>query len=158
MTAMSENGAPAPRQEAPVATAPGFDPGAPRPGELVALRAVFGQDEANHGTQRYRVDNDGLVRVAREAVAFLIGNGGFVVAASAAAAQKSPAATVKLHHGDATGCSYGGCEYPADELGDVLVPAEAVRDLLAHGFVAPLDPLGMARSCGAAQPALCMRG
>ena len=158
MTAVSESGAPAPRQKAPVATAPGFDPGASCPGELVALRAAFGQDEANHGTQRYRVDNDGLVRVPRDAVGFLIGNGGFVVAAALATAQRKPAAMVKLHHADAAGCSYGGREYPADTLGDVLVPAEAVGDLLVHGFVAPLDPLGTARSYDTAQPAPCMKG
>ncbi|MBV9553854.1 MAG: hypothetical protein JO032_13815, partial [Alphaproteobacteria bacterium] len=44
--------------------------------ELVALRAAFGQDEATHGARRYRVDNDGIVLVPREAVAPLIHTGG----------------------------------------------------------------------------------
>ena len=46
---------------------------------------------------------------------------------------------VRLHHDAARGCSYGGREYPGDENGDVLVPAEAVSDLLAHGFVPTLQ-------------------
>lgn len=37
---------------------------------LIALRAVFGQDEANHGTRRYRIDAAGLVHVPPEAVFF----------------------------------------------------------------------------------------
>ena len=145
--------APVMRREVRIASAPGSDPGASRLLELIALRAVFGQDEANHGTTRYRVDNDGLVRVPREAVSFLTGKGGFAVAKTTAATvlaseEASPLLTaaaraekadmVKLRHEDAAGCSYRGCEYSADENGDVLVPAEAVRDLLAHGFVPAL--------------------
>ena len=47
--------------------------------DLIALRAVFGQDEANHGTRRYRVDGDGLVHVPAEAAFFLVDKGGFAV-------------------------------------------------------------------------------
>jgi hypothetical protein len=79
MTAVSGNCAPVPHQEALLAAAPGFDPGASRRGEFITLRAVFGQDEANHGTQRYRVDNDGLLRVPREVAEHLLHNGGYVV-------------------------------------------------------------------------------
>jgi hypothetical protein len=111
-------------------------PLAPEP-ELVALRAVFGQDEANHGTARYRVDNDGLVRVPREAVAFLTGTGGFVVTKTAVFSV--PVGMLKLHHDEAAGCSYAGCGYSGDENGDVLVPAAAVRELVAHGFK-PVPP------------------
>jgi hypothetical protein len=49
------------------------------------------------------------------------------------------AGLLKLHHGDATGCSYRGRQYRRDENGDVLVPAEASFELLAHGF-APVVP------------------
>lgn len=110
--------------------------------ELIALRAVFGQDEANHGTTRYRVDGAGLVQVPPEAVGFLISKGGFVLAktmgATATKAQPTdadPSRLVRLHHDDAAGCSYAGCNYPSDQNGDVLVPAEAVTDLTGHGFV-----------------------
>ena len=110
--------------------------------ELIALRAAFGQDEANHGTVRYRVDGDGLVRVPRQAVSFLIGNGGFalVKTTGAAIAKAQPpnadsTPVVRLHHDDAGGCSYAGSEYPSDERGDVLVPADAAAELAAHGFV-----------------------
>lgn len=114
--------------------------------ELIALRAAFGQDEANHGTMRYRVDGDGLVRVPREAVSFLIGNGGFTLANTTAAAivgvqppNADPTHLVRLHHDDAGGCSYAGSEYPSDERGDVLVPPEAAAELAAHGFVPVLE-------------------
>jgi hypothetical protein len=56
----------------------------------MALRAVFGQDEANHGTARYRVDSERLVHVPPEVAAFLVSKGGFALAnASAAVAANS---------------------------------------------------------------------
>src|SRR5487761_1794369 len=110
--------------------------------ELIALRAVFGQDEVNHGTMRYRVDGDGLVRVPREAVSFLISNGGFALANTTDAAivevqptNADPTPLVRLHHDDAGRCSYAGSEYSSDDRGDVLVPPEAAAELAVHGFV-----------------------
>ena len=50
----------------------------------IALRAVFGQDEANHGTRRYRVGADGIVRVPPEVAVHLLKNAGFVVASEPA--------------------------------------------------------------------------
>jgi hypothetical protein len=41
-------------------------------GDLIELIAPYGTDEANHGTERYRVDNNGLIRVPREAAFHLI--------------------------------------------------------------------------------------
>jgi hypothetical protein len=46
----------------------------------IALRAVFGQDEANHGMRRYRVGPDGIVWVPPEVAVHLLKNGGFVAA------------------------------------------------------------------------------
>ncbi|MBV8735922.1 MAG: hypothetical protein JO007_01435 [Alphaproteobacteria bacterium] len=46
---------------------------------LIALRAVFGQDEVSHGTVRYRVDADGLVLVPPEVARCLVNNAGFEV-------------------------------------------------------------------------------
>lgn len=109
--------------------------------ELIALRAVFGQDEANHGTARYRVDAEGLVRVPPEAVDFLISKGGFALpkTSGAAAAQTrfgdaEAGGLVRLHHGDCAGCSYAGRQYQSDANGNVLVPAQAAAELMAHGF------------------------
>lgn len=48
--------------------------------DFLDLVAPGGCDEANHGTERYRVDNDGRVRVPREAAEWLIRKGGFKVA------------------------------------------------------------------------------
>jgi hypothetical protein len=102
---------------------------------------MFGQDEANHGTERYRVGDDGLVRVPAEAAVFLTNKGGFVVAQPIAegpvlgASQgEREGGMLKLHHGDASGCSFAGREYPSDARGDVLVPAEAAAELMSHGF------------------------
>jgi hypothetical protein len=50
--------------------------------DLIELVAPGGCDEANHGTARYRVDNDGRVRVPREAAFWLIRKAGFAVAPS----------------------------------------------------------------------------
>src|SRR6266568_989105 len=42
---------------------------------------------------------------------------------------------MKLFHRDATGCSAGGKSFPKGEDGSFEVPAEAVAELQAHGFV-----------------------
>jgi hypothetical protein len=98
---------------------------------------MFGQDEASHGTMRYPVDADGLTRVPPEAVAFLIGKGGFAVPKNSEGLVS--AGMVRLHHEDATGCCYDGRRYRGDANGEVRVPAEAVLELQAHGFV-PVPP------------------
>jgi hypothetical protein len=113
--------------------APGFSPGVSVTRDLIPLRAAFGQDEANHDTARYSVDSGGMVWVPLEAVAPLAAVGGFVLPKSDPAA--ASAGTLKLHHNDAAGCSYHGRQYFGDANGDVLVPAEAASELLAHGFV-----------------------
>jgi hypothetical protein len=123
--------------EALAAAAPGSVPGVLFRRELMLLRAVFGQDEANHGTVRYPVDADGLIRVPLEAVGPLIVKGGFAVPKTAD--DVVSAGMLRLHHDGAAGCCYGGRRYPGDENGDVLVPAEAASELLAHGFVPVLQ-------------------
>jgi hypothetical protein len=50
--------------------------------DLIELVAPGGCDEANHGTERYRVDNNGRIRVPREAAFWLIRSGGFRVASN----------------------------------------------------------------------------
>ncbi|HXC12695.1 MAG TPA: hypothetical protein VNV39_07615 [Stellaceae bacterium] len=109
--------------------------------DLIALRAMFGQDEANHGTVRYRVGLDGLVLVPPEVAVSLVNNGGFAVVKPIAMGPSKPRpgdlpcnALVRLHHDTAGACSYDGSQYRADKNGDFLVPAEAVADLTAHGF------------------------
>ena len=127
----------APPTEVSTAAAPGFAPGVSVGENLTLLRAAFAQDEANHGTFRYPIDADGLVRVPLEAVGPLIWNGGFAVPKTAG--HMFSLGFVKLHHSDASGCSYSGEGYSSDEKGDVLVPAEAAFELLAHGFVPVLQ-------------------
>ena len=117
----------------PLATvAPGFSPGVSAGQDLVLLRAAFGQDEANHGTDRYSVDDEGWVRVPLKAVGPLVSVGGFVLAETRVSTIS--AGVLKLHHNNATGCSYAGRRYLRDANGDVLVPAEATSELSAHGF------------------------
>lgn len=111
--------------------------------ELIALRAVFGQDEANYGTRRYRVGNGGVLSVPREFAVILLKNGGFALAAGATAAigpanaaKPPPGALVTLRHDSAQACSFGGKQYQAGQNGEFLVPAAAVMELVSHGFVA----------------------
>jgi hypothetical protein len=125
-----------------VAAAPGSTPGVAPATELIPLRAAFGQDEANHGTAQYPVDADGIVRVPREAVEPLTSKGGF--AAQATSADLISVGMVTVHHENAAGCSYLGRQYPGDKNGDVRVPAEAVSELIAHGFVSVLPGTGLA--------------
>jgi hypothetical protein len=119
--------------KASAVAAPGWSPGVSLGGDLIQLRAVFGQDEANYGAARYSVDNDGLIQVPLEAVGPLTTIGGFVLAKTGDNAIS--AGTLTLHHDDAAGCSYAGRQYLGDSNGDVLVPAEAASELFAHGFV-----------------------
>src|SRR5262249_45997658 len=81
---MKTPGSSAPSEKAPAAATPGILPGVPGRLGMIALRAGFGQDEANHGTARFRVDNDGVVWVPQEAVAHLTSRGGFAVARTVA--------------------------------------------------------------------------
>ena len=119
--------------DAPVTPTPGSIPGVPLTEGPIPLRAVFGQDEANHGTARYLVDGEGLIQVPLEAVVPLTTTGGFVFATI----NDAPVSVgvLKLRHEDAVGCSYAGHQYLGDSKGDVLVSAEAASELLAHGFV-----------------------
>ena len=120
---------------------------------LIALRAEFGQDEANHGTERYRVGDDRVVLVPRTVAIYLVNNAGFCAAsrpdpeqAKSIALELQPPFLVRVQHPTATVCNYGGCEYRADEKGEFLVPARAVADLTGHGFI-PLAPAdGLAES------------
>jgi hypothetical protein len=60
---------------------------------VIALRAMFGQDEANHGTTRYRVGPDGILFVPPLVAEHLLRRGGFaVVAASPASGGCRPVA------------------------------------------------------------------
>ncbi len=130
--------------KASVVAAPGSSPGVSPGGDLIPLRADFGQDEANYGAARYSLDDDGLIHVPLEAVGPLVTIGGFVVAKTGGNAISSGA--LPLHHDNATGCSYAGRQYHGDSNGDVLVPAEAASDLLAHGFVPVLRETMVASS------------
>ncbi len=119
--------------------------------ELIALRAAFGQDEANHGIRRYRVGGDGLVHVPAEAAFFLVSRGGFAVAKTTVAqvpegslraalpdgvrTAADPSSRVRLHDDSTGGCSHYGCKHRDDQNSDVLVPAEAAGNLLVHGFL-----------------------
>lgn len=110
---------------------------------MIALRAMFGQDEVNHGTTRYCVGADRLVIVPWDAAEPLLKRGGFARVAvspppcgAVLPAPASPSsALVALCHKSALGCSFGGKQYCADEGGVVWVPVEAVVELVGHGCV-----------------------
>jgi hypothetical protein len=138
----------APSLKASVVPAPGSNPGVSLGGDLIPLRAAFSQDEANHGSVRYLVDNDRLIQVPLEAVGPLTTIGGFVMAKTDG--NMISAGVLTLHHDDAAGCCYAGRQFLSDSNGDVRVPAEAASELLAHGFVPVFEEtmlaLGRAKS------------
>jgi hypothetical protein len=130
--------------KASVVAPPGSNPGVSLGGDLIPLRAAFGQDEANYGAARYPVDSDGLIQVPLETVGPLTTIGGFVLATKCDNAISVGVLT--LHHDDAAGCSYAGRQYLGDSNGDVLVPAEAVSELSGHGFVPVFEETMVASS------------
>ena len=135
---------------APLTAAPGSSPGVLPSERLTALRAAFGQDEANHGTTRYSVGNDGMVRVPLEAVPFLIGAGGFAM--PEASDRRGSAGPIKMQHPERVGCSYRGHQYLSDKNGNVGVPVEAAPELLAHGFTPVIEtPAPLSRRSGSAR-------
>ena len=142
MKTMSEISAVAP--EASVAPTPGPIPRASDADDLKQLRAVFGQDEANHGTTRYSVDANGLVQVPRDAMEPLISVRGFVLVKTVN--DTISVGSLNLRNDNAAGCSYAGRQYLGDANGNVIVPAEAAPELVAHGFVPIADEMATARS------------
>ena len=136
--------------KASVLAAPGSSPGVLLDGDLIPLRATFGQDEANYGAARYSVDNDGVIQVPLEAVCSLTTIGGFVLVKTGNNAISAGA--LALHHDDGKGCSYAGRRYLADANGDVLVPAEAASELFAHGFVPVFEEMLVALSRAKSAP------
>jgi hypothetical protein len=118
---------------------------------LITLRAAFGQDEVSHGAVRYRVGADRLLFVPPSTAGHLVSKAGFCVVRSSEASHARHLQSqflVGVRHPTAGSCSYGGARYRADEKGNFLVPAGAVADLVAHGFV-PIPPDESAEACRA---------
>lgn len=118
--------------------------------DLVALRAMFGQDEVNHGTARYRVVAGGLIHVPREVAWYLVKNGGFAVErrtevgeANREARHPCSPLLVQAHHPYSGRFNYRGCTYHADQQEDALVPANAVAALMGNGLVAVQSSQGV---------------
>jgi hypothetical protein len=141
--------------EASVVPAPGSTPGVSPGGDLIPLRAAFGQDEANHGAARYSIDKDGLIQVPPEAVGPLTTIGGFVLAKNGD--HPISVGVFTLHHDDAAACSYGGRRYLGDSNGNVLVPAEAASELSAHGFVPVYEETMVALGRAKSSPSNCSK-
>ncbi len=99
--------------------------------KMVRLYAGEGQDEANYGTERFRVHEDHTLEVPSEAVDSLVRIGGFERIAEGAPV---PQGQVAVAHPQGLGCSWGGVTYSPDTQGLVVVPLAAAADLLVHGF------------------------
>lgn len=90
------------------------------------LKAPAGTDEANFGTERFRVDNDGTIEVPDEAVGPLLELGGFV---EVLPPPVIPDGHALVKHSDPD-ASCGG-----ERFGDgFLVPVHMVEALKSHGF------------------------
>jgi hypothetical protein len=113
--------------------------------KMVRLYAGEGQDEANYGTERFRVHEDHTLEVPSEAVDSLVRVGGFE-----RIVEPAPVAEgyVALAHPQAIGCSWGGTAYPPDAQGFVIVPIAAAAALLAHGFAPVSAAQETSHGCG----------
>lgn len=112
---------------------------------LVALRAVFGQDEVSHGIVRYRVGADGLLLVPPEVARCLANNAGFQMinkipreqaevrtqASQRQTLTRAPQSTVRA-------CSDGAREYRVDVHDNFAVSAVALADVSKHGVTPTL--------------------
>ena len=105
-------------------------------GRMIKLHAPPGTDEANFGTERYRVDNDGTVYVPEEAAADLIASGGFYADPEPV---ELPEGMVRLTGPEGASCSWGGQSFSAGEDGALVVPVGAVAALASHGFSLPTE-------------------
>jgi hypothetical protein len=100
-----------------------------------------------HGTERfhpYRADHTDpasvwLVEVPEAVAAHLLHVGGFAVAKKDLP-PAVPVGMVRMRHPEGAGCSFAGRAYEPDVDGIVKVPAAAIAELLAHGFVAIENP------------------
>jgi hypothetical protein len=113
--------------------------------KMVRLYAGEGQDEANYGTERFRVHEDHTIEVPSEAVDSLVRIGGFEQIADPAPV---PQGHIALAHPQGIGCSWGGTVYPPDAQGLVIVPIAAAGDLMAHGFKPVSAPQEASHGCG----------
>ncbi len=113
---------------------------------LIALRAVFGQDEVSHGTVRYRVDADGLLLVPQEVARYLANNAGFQMIKEI---QREQAAAVRTHasppqtlarpgQSRVRTCSDRPREYCGDVHDNFAVPAVALANVSRHGVMPTL--------------------
>lgn len=103
---------------------------------MAKIKASPGTDEANFGTDRFPVPADGIIDVSNEAAEALVHDGGFTRVVDAVPV---PDGLVRVQGVPGSGCSIGGASYEADDEGFVDVPAYAVADLAAHGFVPVAD-------------------
>lgn len=101
------------------------------------------EEYVTHGTETYRVDNDGSVMVPEEAVGPLTHIGSFVLADVPAPEAPKGQVFVK-HDDDAASFSFEGQNFDKNEHGHFAVPAHAVEHLMSHGFYAVDKPAAAA--------------
>ena len=118
---------------------------------LIALRAVFGQDEVSYGTVRYRVSADGLVLVPPEVARCLANNAGFKVVkriqeeqAEVRTHASQPQILARPHQPTVQACSDGAPEYCVDVHDNFAISAVASAAISRHGGM-PQHPSVFAR-------------
>jgi len=101
----------------------------------VRLIAPKGTDECNYGSERYRVNNAGIVEVDAAAVGPLVAIGGFGLADPVPPVAVAHGTVELVHRSDpAAEATFAGVTYIPDENGVLTVPLEAVEVLKAHAF------------------------
>jgi hypothetical protein len=98
------------------------------------LHVPKGTDFVNYGDKEYDPDAHGDIVVPEAAVDALVKVAGCT---SVDALVVVPAGLVRvIHEDEKASCGWGGTTYKKQADGSYHVPAAAVNDLLAHGFIA----------------------
>jgi hypothetical protein len=112
---------------------------------LIALRAVFGQDEVSHGTVRYRVGANNLLLVPPEVARCLANNAGFQMIkkiqreqAEVTTHASPPQTLARPRQSTVRVCSDGAREYRVDVHDNFAVSAVAFADVSRHGVMPTL--------------------
>lgn len=105
--------------------------------DMIRLRAPAGTDEANVGTQRFRVHDDGTITVPHD-VAVILESGAAGFVDSDPAPPPEIEGTLRLRGAPGASATWHGVTYSVDQNGIVSIPAAAWSDLSSHGFkIAP---------------------
>ncbi len=98
------------------------------------FKAPTGTDILNIGTEAFTTDRDGIVEIPEELAGQMTAVDGFVLVTAPAPALTAGTAEVAGQPG--ASFSWGGETFTVGDDGRTIVPASALTDIAAHGFIA----------------------